>query len=277
MFFYITKIFWFFLQPLNLALFLLVIGWALAMLGRRRLGGLASFFAVLILVLASWTSIGAMMLNPLEERFQRPTSLPEKIDGIVVLGGGLEGAINLVRGGYEMNSGGDRFVETAILARRFPDAKILISGGVGTVLLEGEGDADTAVRFLAAFGIPRERLIVENKSRNTAENAEFTRRLVDPKPGERWLLVTSAMHMPRSVGAFRKAGFAVEAWPVDWRTLPDQNLLRLSRNLLGGVGALNGVAHEIIGLTVYWATGRSSELFPGPLPEATDCCAKPRS
>ena len=91
------------------------------------------------------------------------------------------------------------------------------------------------------------------------------------------LLVTSAMHMPRSVGAFRKAGFAVEAWPVDWRTLPDQNLLRLSRNLLGGVGALNGVAHEIIGLTVYWATGRSSELFPGPLPEATDCCAKPRS
>ena len=115
-----------------------------------------------------------MMLSPLEERFQRPAALPEKIDGIVVLGGGLEGAINLVRGGYEMNSGGDRFVETAILARRFPDAKILISGGVGTVLLEGEGDADTAVRFFAAFGIPRERLILENKSRNTAENAAFS-------------------------------------------------------------------------------------------------------
>ena len=92
MFFYLTKIFWFFVQPLNLALFLLAAGSLLAILGRRRLGGTASFLAVLILVLAAWTSIGALMLNPLEERFQRPAACREKIDGIVVLGGGFEGA-----------------------------------------------------------------------------------------------------------------------------------------------------------------------------------------
>ena len=81
---------------------------------------------------------------------------------------------------------------------------------------------------------PRDRIVLEDKSRNTAENAEFTRRLVDPKPGERWLLVTSAMHMPRSVGAFRKAGFPVEAYPVDWRTVPDQKLFRLRAICLAG-------------------------------------------
>ena len=102
--------------------------------GRRRLAGALSSCrsAFLILVLSAWTSLGAMMLNPLEERFPRPAPLPRKVDGIVVLGGGFEGAINLVRGGYELNGGGDRFVETAILARRFPEAKIVVSGGIGT-------------------------------------------------------------------------------------------------------------------------------------------------
>ena len=124
-----------------------------------------------------------------------------------MLGGGLEGAINLARGGYELNSGGDRFVEAAVLARRFPDAKVLVSGGTGTLVLEGEGDADTAPRLLAALGVAAERLILENKSRNTYENAQFTKELVNPQPGETWLLVTSAFHMPRSMGLFRKVGF----------------------------------------------------------------------
>ena len=223
MFFYLSKIFWFLIQPLNFALFLLVAGMLAALLGRRRLAAVSNLVALLILALSAWTSIGAMMLNPLEERFQRP-ALPQHVDGIVVLGGGFEGAINLVRGGYELNSGGDRFVETAILARKFPDAKVLVSGGTGTVMLDGEGDADTAVRFLAAFGIPRERLILENKSRNTAENVAFSYQLANPQPGENWLLVTSAFHMPRSVGLFRKAGFPVIAWPVDYRTSGEEGI-----------------------------------------------------
>ena len=264
MFFYLTKTFWFFIQPLNLAVFLLAAGWLLALLGRRRLGGLTSFLAALILLLSAWTSIGAMMLNPLEERFQRPASLPEKIDGIVVLGGGFEGAINLVRGGYELNSGGDRFVETAILAQRFPDAKILISGGVGTVLLEGEGDADTAARFLAAVGIPRERLILENKSRNTAENAEFSKNLVAPKPGENWLLVTSAFHMPRSVGLFRKVGFQVIPWPVDYRTSGREGIGLFRDNAADALQNTTMAVREWTGLAGYWLAGRIDTVFPAP-------------
>jgi uncharacterized SAM-binding protein YcdF (DUF218 family) len=264
MFFYLSKTFWFFVQPLSLALFLLAAGWLLAILGRRRLGGVASFLGLSILVLSSWTSSGAKMLNPLEERFQRPASLPEKIDGIVVLGGGLEGAINLVRGGYEMNSGGDRFVETVILARRFPEAKILISGGVGTVLLQGEGDADTAVRFLQAFGIPRERLIVENKSRNTAENAEYSYRLATPKADENWILITSAFHMPRSVGLFRKVGFPVIPWPVDYRTSGEEGIGLFRDNAADALQNTTMAVREWIGLAGYWLSGRIDSVFPAP-------------
>jgi uncharacterized SAM-binding protein YcdF (DUF218 family) len=263
-FFYLAKTFWFFVQPLNLAIFLLLAGMVAALLRWRRLAGIGSVFGILVLVVSSWTSFGAMILNPLEERFQRPTRLPEKIDGIIVLGGGMEGAINLARGGYELNNGGDRFVEAAVLARRFPDARILLSGGVGTVLLEGEPDADMAARFLAALGIPRERMILENRSRNTAENAEFSKELVDPQTAEAWLLVTSGFHMPRSVGLFRKAGFRVIPWATDYRTSGTEGIGLFRDNPLDALENTSTAVREWIGLAAYWVSGRTDTLFPGP-------------
>ena len=217
MFFYLSKIFWFFAQPLDLSIFLLLAGLFAGLIGRRRLAFTGSTLAFLILAVSTWTPLGAMMLNPLEERFPRPP-LPEKVDGIVVLGGSMEGAINFVRGGYELNAGGDRMVEAAVLARRFPTAKVVVSGGSIDLLRSGEGDAETAPRLLTALGVTGDRLILENKSRNTYENAVFTKELVAPKPGETWLLVTSAFHMPRAKALFDKAGFATVPWPVDYRT-----------------------------------------------------------
>ena len=105
--------------------------------------------------------------------------------------------------------------------------------------------------------------MLETRSRNTEENAVFTKELVQPKPGERWLLVTSAQHMPRAIGCFRRAGFPVEAYPVDWHT---RRALRLApmETLSGGLGRLDNAVHEWIGLVSYWLTGRTSELLPGP-------------
>lgn len=263
MFFYLSKIFWFFIQPLNLSIFLAFAGLLAMFLGRRLAVGAVSA-AFLVLALSAWTPLGALMLNPLEERFQRPTSLPEKVDGIVVLGGGFEGAINLVRGGYELNSGGDRFVETAVLARRFPNAKVLVSGGTGAILLEGEGDAATAPRLLVALGVAPERLIRENKSRNTAENALFSKELVDPQPGETWLLVTSAFHMPRSVGLFRKVDFAVVPWPVDYRTSGREGISLFADNELDALQNTTVGVREWIGLLAYWLSGRIDTVLPGP-------------
>ncbi len=264
MFFYLSKIFWFFIQPINLTIFLLLAGFLLVALRWRRLGRTALLLAALTLVLSTWTSIGALLLNPLEERFQRPAALPERIDGIVVLGGGFEGAINLARGGYETGGGGDRFIEAAALALRYPDARVLISGGIGTVLLQGEGDAATAVRFFMAFGISRDRLIIENESRNTAENAAFSKQLANPQPGQNWLLITSAFHMPRSIGLFRKVGFPVVAWPVDYRTTGAEGLGIFRDNPIDALDTTTTAVREWIGLTGYWLSGRIDSLLPAP-------------
>jgi uncharacterized SAM-binding protein YcdF (DUF218 family) len=261
MFFLLSKIFWFFVQPLNLAIFLLAAGMLAGFFRRRGLMAAGTGAAFLILAVATWTSFGQALLNPLEERFARPNPAPEKVDGIVVLGGGLEGSINLVRGGYEVNAGGDRYIETAVLARRYPQARIVVSGGTGTLFLEGEGDGATAPRLLTSLGVDPARLVLENQSRNTYENAVFTKRLVTPQPGETWLLVTSAFHMPRSMALFRKADFEVLPWPVDYRTSGREGLF-FADNAIDSLQATTLGIREWVGLFAYWLSGRIDEPFP---------------
>lgn len=264
MFFYVAKIVWFFLQPLNLSILFLLTGLAAGWFGRRGLLRAGAASAFLILALSAWTSLGALMLNPLEERFRKPAPPPQRVDGIVVLGGGLEGAINLARGGYELNSGGDRFVEAAILARRYPDAKVVVSGGVGTLVLEGEGDGVTAPRLLTALGVAPDRLILEDRSRDTYENAVFTKALVTPKPGETWLLVTSAFHMPRAKALFDKAGFAAVPWPVDYRTSGREGISLFADNTADALANTTTALREWTGLAAYWLAGRIDSPFPSP-------------
>lgn len=263
MFFYLSKIIWFFIQPINLVIFLLLAGLAAALLGKKRWFLAGATLSCFILAVCVWTSLGALLLNPLEQRFPRPP-FPQKLDGIVMLGGGFEASINLARGGYDLNRGGDRIVETAVLARRYPDAKIVISGGAEGLLLTGEADTYAASRLLAGLGIAPERLVLEGKSRNTYENAVFTREMVAPKPGETWLLVTSAFHMPRSKALFDKVGFPTVPWPVDYRTSGREGFGLLQDNATDSLDNATLAVREWIGLFAYWISGKIDSPFPGP-------------
>ncbi len=151
-----------------------------------------------------------------------------------------------------------------MLARRFPEARIVVSGGIGALLLPGEADADTALRLFTALGVSPQRLILENKSRDTYENALFSKEMVQPGPGETWLLVTSAFHMPRSMALFRKAGFDVLPWPVDYRTAGDEGVGLFTDNAIDSLQATTLGLREWIGLVAYWLSGRIDSPFPGP-------------
>lgn len=264
MFFVAAKVAGFLIQPLNLIALFLAAG-IVALLAHRRRAALAfSGAALALLGLATWTNLGAVLLQPLENRFHRPASPPPTVAGIVVLGGFFEGGVNLARGGYELNNSADRIVEAAALAHAYPEARIVVTGGSGALVLKGEGDADTAPRLLQALGIARDRLVLENQSRDTYENALFTRRMVDPKPGETWLLVTSAFHMPRAMALFRKAGFAVVAWPADYRTAGDERFGPARDNTQDSLQNLGLAIREWVGLAAYRLAGRTDALFPAP-------------
>lgn len=213
--------------------------------------------------IAGLSPLANILLIPLEERFPRA---PEGAApaGIVVLGGSFDTLVAGARRDMSMTSAAERLTEIASLARRWPEARIAFTGGSNQMVLDGATEADLAARLFESFGIPRERLVLEAKARNTVENARLTRDLVSPRPGERWLLVTSAYHMPRSIGCFRAAGFPVEAWPVDYRTRGPQDATRVFAAISGGLGRLDVAVREWVGLVSYRMLGYVDALLPRP-------------
>ncbi len=266
MFFVLSKILGFLLQPIVLVLLLFVLAGLLAMLGWRRSAWTAGGGAVIILATIALSPLGLVMLAQLENRFPRPETLPDRVAGIVVLGGAVDTRVGRTRGVDELNEAADRMTEAMVLARRYPEARVLFTGGVAAILEEDIPETDMARDFFESLGLEPDRLILEDRARNTAENAVYSREIASPQPGETWLLVTSAFHMPRSVGCFRAAGFDVVPYPVDYRTPAGAAIWRPSTFVTRNIEKVQLSAREGLGLAAYWWTGRIPELFPGPQP-----------
>lgn len=262
MFFVLSKVVWFVLSPVNFAILLAGLSGLLAFTRLARPARWIGLISLIALGLMAFSPLPRIVLRPLEDRFPQQDARKGPVTGIVVLGG----AVGVARGDVAMNSSAARMTKAVELARLHPQAKIVFTGGAANLISETTvTEADGAKLLFEGLGLEPARLILEDKSRNTRENAAFTRRLVDPKPGERWLLVTSAWHMPRSIGVFRKAGFAVEAFPVDYWTSgePDDFIRPYSRAPRGLEIADSGFK-EWVGLVAYRLAGYTDELFPAP-------------
>lgn len=266
--FELTRSIWFLAQPSMVLCLAVLVGSALVgsrwwALGRR----LALTGAILLLVLGV-APVGNWLILPLEERFPRPDlATLHAPAGIIVLGGGVDTYVARARGIPAMTEAGERVVEAAILARRFPDVPVVYSGGSAAFFYESMSEADAVRGILAGLGIDPGRIYFDDTSRTTNENAVETMKLIRALPSagaKRYLLVTSAYHMPRSVGVFRKAGLDVVAWPVDYRSRGPQDLWRFFDKPSEGLRRVDIVVREWLGLFTYWLGGSTSELYPGP-------------
>jgi len=266
LFFVLSKTIGFLLLPTN---FLIGIGFVGAVLMLTRfalLGRKLVMISVLLLVICGLSPLGNVMLYPLESRFPQWDPARGAPDGIIVLGASIEAELSVAHGTPVTRSAPDRMIAAAALALRYPNARVVFSGGSANLLSNDAREADFAGAVFESLGINKSRLTMERRSRNTFENAEFSKALVAPKPGERWLLVTSAFHMPRSIGLFRKAGFPVEAYPVDWRVGGRDDLFTFSNQALQGLWRTDAAIREWMGLIAYRATGKIDELLPAPVP-----------
>jgi uncharacterized SAM-binding protein YcdF (DUF218 family) len=263
----LSKVLGFFALPSNLLIVLALSGILLMRTRFRRFGQGLLIGAVLLLAVIGIAPVGNALMLPLEERFPKWDAKGAAPHGIVVLGGAISPDVSAARKDIALNEAAERMTAVAKLARDYPSARIVFTGGSGR-LFGGATEADFVTGLFESFGIPRDRIVLENRARNTVENAVLTKALVQPKPAERWLLVTSAHHMPRSVGLFRKAGFPVEAHPVDFRTRGSADLAGPFGSIAAGLARTDAALHEWAGLVVYWLSGHTSELFPGPHPAA---------
>jgi uncharacterized SAM-binding protein YcdF (DUF218 family) len=267
LFFFLSKTLGFLLLPTN---FLIGIGFVGAILMATRFASLGRklvIAAVLLLVVCGLSPLGNLLLYPLEQRFPPWDAARGAPDGIIVLGASIDADLSAAHGTPVVRSSPDRLIAAAGLAHRYPNARIVFSGGSANLISNDAREADFAGAVFESLGISKSRLTMERASRNTLENAEFSKALVAPKDGERWLLVTSAFHMPRSVGLFRKVGFDVVPYPVDWRVGGRDDLFKFTNVAADGLGRTDLAMREWMGLIAYRATGKISELLPGPTPK----------
>jgi uncharacterized SAM-binding protein YcdF (DUF218 family) len=265
MFFIASKIFWLVAEPVSLAIIVGVLGILLGFTRFAWAGRALMACAIIGLVVGLLTPLGALLLRPLEERFPQPPANIPPPAGIIVLGGALDTEKSEARGQVYLTADAARMTTGVELARRYPTARLVFTGGGSAGLLgEGRAEAIGARKLWLSLGVPEERMMFEAKSRNTWENAVFTRNLVKPKPGETWLLVTSAWHMPRSIGIFRHWGFDVIPYPVAYRTFGDERDFLLSPSMTDRVFMLDFGIREWVGLLAYRLAGKTDALFPAP-------------
>jgi uncharacterized SAM-binding protein YcdF (DUF218 family) len=241
--------------PSDFFLLLLILGLLLQGTRWRGLGkGLViavtlSFLLVFFLPLDNW------LATPLENRFHRPP-WPAHVDGMIVLGGGENGAVLAARGVMGPSAGESRLMAAAELARRYPHARLIFSGGMEPLAKGEMSEADVARTIFAQLGVPPSRLTLEGRSRNTWENFVYSKKLAQPQPGETWLLVTSAMHMPRAMGIAARLHWRVLPWPSDYFTTGRPGGIRWNSSLASHLGTIELAVHEWAGLTAYWLMGR---------------------
>lgn len=249
------------ISPYNLFVILLVVALLLLLFNFQKQAKILLSFLTLGILVLSFFSIGDWLLYPLESRFQHNPELPDRVDGIIVLGGSVIPSVSSEWQQLETYSSHERLSSFIELAYRYPQAKLVLSGGNASLNRNQPSEADIVRDYFLRAGLQEERLILENQSRNTAENASMTKHLVKPQLQENWILITSAYHMPRSVGLFCRQGWPMLPYPVDHQTIPSR-LYKFNFNLSDHANNLEAAIHEWVGLLAYYVTGKIDSLLP---------------
>jgi uncharacterized SAM-binding protein YcdF (DUF218 family) len=263
MLYLLSKTIWAVAEPSTLLLLVCIAGSLISLLqSRSRWGRTILIFGVVGLSACALLPIGAWLMRPLEDRFPQLREMPAHIDGIIVLGGAIDLKESVDRGMPALNLRAERMTAFVALARLYPHARLVFAGGNPDSFSSGPTEADVARAFFNELGLDPRRVVFERKSRNTRENALFSKWLANPKPNQRWILVTSAADMPRAVGCFRAVAWPIIAFPVDYHTQkPGMDVVP---GLVSGLLVLDWAMHEWIGLVYYRWRGWTSSLFPGP-------------
>jgi len=265
-FFWLSKLIWKVIAPDTLLAILILAGVALLLAGAVKKAKVLLSVVALFILINAFLPLGATLLAPLENRFPSHPDLPDHVDGIICLGGAEDVGLSHARNQPELQDSAERYLGFVRLMRTYPKSSFVFTGGSGLLLKQNIKAADVARMIFQDLGIDTEKIIFECNSRNTYENALYSKALVNPVAGQNWVLVTTAWHMPRSVGVFRKAGWEVIPYPVDYSTYPGEAFsISFCPSLTDRLSLLSQGIKAWVGLTAYYLTGKTSQWVPGPV------------
>lgn len=258
-FFHFSKIGWFFLDPANILIAMLVLGFVMMFTHFRYIGqgviGL-SLFSILII---TFLPIDNLLIRPLENYYPSllRQDLPKHVDGIIVLGGAVSPTASIHRNQIQINDSAERLTSFLELAKHYPNAKLIYSGGSGSLFAQGKKEADIVKDWMAVNAtelLPR--TLFENQSRNTYENATLSKALAKPQNGDTWILITSASHMPRSKAIFDKQNWNTIPYPVDYQTHGDSIWDSHGVDFIGNLYLIRKAVKEYVSTFAYWLSGK---------------------
>lgn len=240
--YYVGKVLTQLTSPLGLFFAVTLFALLLVALRRRRSALALWTLALFWLYACSLPIVSSQLRRGLEgEVPQRALDEYPVADAIVVLGGGVQGGRSGWRSGPHLRAGADRVWYGAQLYHAGRAPLIVLSGGDSGWSDSDEPEAKAAARFLQDLGVPESAIVLEGRSRNTEENAAFSKQALDERHAQSILLVTSALHMPRALALFRAQSIQATPAPTDFDAPPISPL----RLWLPDTEALDGSAKAI--------------------------------
>lgn len=261
LFFYLSKLIWLVISPDSLLLILIISCLILLYRNRQKQAKILLSIVSSAFIILALFPIGEWLLYPLESRFQNNPQLPDKVDGIIVLSGAEDAELSHIWGQVELGAAAERDLSFLFLAKRYPKAKLVFTGGTGSLTKQEYKGADVAKTLFEQQGFDTQRILFERKSRNTFENVIYTKKIIKPVNNEKWIVITTSWHMPRAVGIFCESSWPVIPYPVDHQT-NKESLFRIDFDLSNNLYILKMATKEWLGLFAYYLSGKTTSIFP---------------
>ena len=258
--FYISKILWLILNPFNIFIFITYVTIILFFISFRKLSLIIFFINLSFISLISFLPIGSYIIYNIEKEYHSFTKIPERVDGILILGGATNPLLFKEFDQVSLNDSAERLVESVKIINKFKNAKVIFSGGSGKINRPDLGHSQVAKLFFKNIGIDTNRILFENKSRNTFENIIFSKKIANLKKNENWILITSAFHMKRALLIADKIDWELIPYAVDFKNVKD---FKFDPNLklLSNLNLFQKGSHEWLGLISYYLMGRTNKVF----------------
>ena len=258
--FFLSKFLWYFINPFALFIFLFCLSFIFLILNKTKIYVILFSISFIYILFISIFPIGKFGIYLLEKEFHTRTEYPYKIDGILILSGATNPYLSNEYNSIEINGSAERLIESVFLINKHKEAKIIFSGGSGSINFNKLTHSKIAKKFFEKMNVDNGQIIYENKSRNTYENIVFSKKIAMPKKNESWLLVTSAFHMKRAILIAKKQNWKLIPYPVDFYQ-PKQISFKPSINMFSNLSTFQMAFHEWLGLFSYYILGRTNRIL----------------
>jgi len=258
--FYFSKILWLIFNPFNVFIFNIFLTIILFYLRFKKLSKYIFLINFIFILLISFFPIGNYLIHKIEKEYHSYKSVPEHVDGILILGGATNPLIFKEYGQISLNGSAERLVESVEIIKNFKNSKVIFSGGSGIIKRPDLDHSQVAQYFYEKIGLDIDRFVFEDNSRNTYENILFSKKIANPKVNEKWILITSASHMKRAMLIAENQNWNIIPYAVDFKTLRKFKI-RLNFRLLSNLNSFQEASHEWLGLIAYYLMGRTSKIF----------------